>query len=121
MTLCAGFLASGKRYSSEQYEAYSVMTSLSGKSESETESFLSRYWDDTSEILTLRQGRSIPLKKQRCLGLGPLDTRPGDLVCILCTADTPFILRKKPNVNTYRLIGEAYIHGVMDGEALLDD
>lgn len=43
---------------------------------------------------------------------------PQDLVCILFGADVPFILRRKGS--QYILIGEAYIHGIMDGEAVAE-
>jgi hypothetical protein len=49
------------------------------------------------------------------LGLGPADTREGDIIAILFGADVPFILRKLPN-GQYQVIGEAYAHGIMDGE-----
>jgi hypothetical protein len=41
-----------------------------------------------------------------------------DLIVILLGSDVPFILRYVDN-DQYRLVGEAYVHGVMQGEAIL--
>jgi hypothetical protein len=50
------------------------------------------------------------------MGLGPGAMQPGDIVCVLFGAGVPYILR--PQDNYYRLVGESYVHGLMDGEAL---
>jgi hypothetical protein len=54
------------------------------------------------------------------IGLGPESVDVGDRVCIVQGARTPFIIRKEEGYgqNEYRLIGDAYIHGMMHGEAL---
>ena len=46
------------------------------------------------------------------MGLAPIPTRPGDLVCILFGAAVPFILRAK-NSEHYEVIGQTYIEGYM--------
>ena len=59
-------------------------------------------------------------------GLGP-EAMPeiegsNDLYCaILLGASAPFILQKRSdakNGDSYRLVGEAYVHGIMNGEAI---
>ncbi|KAH8726434.1 hypothetical protein GQ44DRAFT_705619 [Phaeosphaeriaceae sp. PMI808] len=50
------------------------------------------------------------------MGLGYHDIRAGDLVVILRGGAIPFILRK--DANGYHLIGNAYVHGIMQGEAV---
>ncbi|KAF2036600.1 hypothetical protein EK21DRAFT_83553 [Setomelanomma holmii] len=40
----------------------------------------------------------------------------GDVVCILYGAKVPMILRKMPSAETYQLVGEAYVHGIMEGQ-----
>ena len=45
--------------------------------------------------------------------------QPGDVVAVFNGAATPFLLRPVPGQNTYEFMGEAYVHGVMQGEALL--
>jgi hypothetical protein len=50
-------------------------------------------------------------------GLGPAAiTGENIFCCILFGATVPFLLQKHGDV--YRLVGEAYVHGVMDGEAI---
>jgi hypothetical protein len=55
----------------------------------------------------------------KLMGFGPMAIQVGDLICILYSQSTPFILRPYPdkNTSTYRLIEQAYVNGVMDGEA----
>lgn len=45
---------------------------------------------------------------------------PGDQVCVLLGCSVPTILRQVPNIEReeYILIGESYINGMMDGEAI---
>ena len=42
----------------------------------------------------------------------------GDIVSVLLGGHTPFTLRPK-DTGEYTFIGEAYVDGIMDGEALL--
>lgn len=51
------------------------------------------------------------------IGLGPRDIEVGDSVCVLFFCPTPYILRHHPTSRT-QLIGEAYVNGLMYGEAL---
>ena len=54
------------------------------------------------------------------LGVGVKSLQPEDEVWIIGGADTPMLLRKHPN-GLYRLVGEAYVHGIMYGEAVQSD
>jgi hypothetical protein len=49
------------------------------------------------------------------VGVGPLDMQPGDEVCILLGGKVPYLLRPQGN-ESYTLVGEAYVHGIMHGE-----
>jgi len=49
-------------------------------------------------------------------GLAPEDACANDIVCIIGGAQTPYILRE--HNGCYQVIGECYVHGLMDGEAL---
>ena len=42
--------------------------------------------------------------------------RDGDCVCVLLGGDTPFVMR--PKGDEWQFIAEAYVHGIMDGEAM---
>ena len=56
------------------------------------------------------------------LGLGPREAKEGDRVGLVAGARTPFVLRRrdadtKGGAERYGLVGEAYVHGIMRGEA----
>jgi len=50
------------------------------------------------------------------MGLGPNAMQTGDVVCILFGCKVPYVLR--PVDGHYLLVGDAYIYGIMDGEAM---
>jgi Heterokaryon incompatibility protein (HET)/Zinc finger, C2H2 type len=50
-------------------------------------------------------------------GLGSRHIQEGDWCCILFGCSVPVILREEPN-NSFKFVGECYIYGMMDGEAL---
>jgi Heterokaryon incompatibility protein (HET) len=50
------------------------------------------------------------------IGLAHRNARYSDKICILLGASVPFILREEDD--HYLLVGEAYVHGLMDGEAI---
>ena len=51
------------------------------------------------------------------LGLGPHDLANDDAVFILSGVETPFVFRKL-ETGQYRLVGECYLYGILDGEAV---
>ncbi|KUJ13377.1 HET-domain-containing protein [Mollisia scopiformis] len=63
-------------------------------------------------------GRKLFSTREGSLGLGPSVLKEGDLCCILFGAPVPLILRCAGK--QYKLVGEAYVHGVMKGEAMVD-
>lgn len=64
-------------------------------------------------------GRSLFLTRKGTFGLGPSDTRPGDIVTILLGCPSPMVFRPCIDHEAYSVVGEAYCDGFMDGEALL--
>lgn len=57
-------------------------------------------------------------KHEKLFGICPPHSESGDLICILYGCSVPVILRKQGDY--MRLVGEAYVHGHMDGEAVED-
>lgn len=51
------------------------------------------------------------------LALVPLVARVGDVCCIIQGVDIPVVLRRTAR-DSHKLVGEAYIHGVMEGELM---
>jgi hypothetical protein len=53
------------------------------------------------------------------MGLVPPDSRPGDEIVIILGVRTPMVLRRVDNGNRkYALVGECYVHDMMNGEML---
>lgn len=61
-------------------------------------------------------GRKFFRTEEGFLGLGPHILEPGDLVCVLFGFKVPYVLR--PIDEGFLLIGECYVHGVMNSESL---
>ena len=58
-------------------------------------------------------------KDNQWMGLVPMDAEIGDLIALLEGGNVPYILRQKTGMDEgcYEIIGDAYVHGIMDGEA----
>ena len=66
----------------------------------------------------LLSNRRLVLSEQGYIGLAPVGVTKGDLICCFMGANVPFILRQpNPSVGEFKLVGEAYIYGLMEGEA----
>lgn len=61
--------------------------------------------------------RCVGTTEKRYLGLFPRQVQPGDVICILVGFHVPYVLRKAGN-GKYTLVGECYVHGVMNGEVM---
>jgi hypothetical protein len=63
--------------------------------------------------------RSFFMTSSNLIGIGPPELKVGDQIAILAGAQMPFVLRLVPGEasgqQSFRLIGESYVHGVMDG------
>ncbi|RDW64068.1 hypothetical protein BP5796_10570 [Coleophoma crateriformis] len=68
-----------------------------------------------SASLTMNR-RRLFISSSGFVGLGPWNMEESDLVIVLYGCRFPVVLR--PVENNYILIGEAYVHGFMTGEAL---
>jgi hypothetical protein len=64
-------------------------------------------------------GMNLFTTANKGFGKGPLSTRRGDEVWILRGGKVPYVLRPLGNA-TYKLVGEAYMHGIMQGEAIVN-
>ena len=59
--------------------------------------------------------RRLIITRNGYIGLASCTTEPNDSICILFGAQTPFVLRQE--CDDWILLGECYIHGMMDGKA----
>jgi hypothetical protein len=65
--------------------------------------------------------RRVCVTKNGYVGLVPQLSMRGDMVAVVLGAQTPFLVRRvkgTAEMNIFQLVGECYIHGIMDGEAL---
>lgn len=72
-------------------------------------------------------GRRFCVTERGYMAMVPPGTVQGDAVCLLYGVDVPFILRRhvfnehhhgEKSPFNYRLVGETYVHGIMDGEMI---
>ncbi|RDW91514.1 hypothetical protein BP5796_02679 [Coleophoma crateriformis] len=74
--------------------------------------------DYVQQLQQIAQSRRPMLVGNGYVGIVPVETEPGDQVFIILGADVPHILRRRRQSESLLLIGEAYVHGVMDGEVM---
>lgn len=72
--------------------------------------------------------RRLFFTRNRYMGLGLRNIKPADVVYVFAAGHMPFAVRSNragciPGVgqrSCHRLVGDCYIHGIMDGEAMSD-
>lgn len=68
---------------------------------------------------TMVNNRRLFTTMQNYIGLGPRALREGDQIWILFGSKVPYVLRVKGQ--QYQVVGECYVHGLMNGEAWLEE
>ena len=68
----------------------------------------------------IMMARRIILTEEGYLGMAACRAKRGDLICVLFGCSIPVLLREAGN-NTYSFIGECYLDGFMNGQALEKD
>jgi hypothetical protein len=76
-----------------------------------------------STVCGVLHGRALVVTCGGRIGLAPDRCQAGDHVFSLLGGDVPYILRAATKVTEYSILGEAYVHGTMDGElwTLMED
>jgi hypothetical protein len=69
-------------------------------------------------MLRATHGRHFFVTEHGYIGLAAATAQRGDAVAVLLGGDVPYTLRSKGRA--YELIGECYVHGIMDGKAISD-
>jgi hypothetical protein len=70
---------------------------------------------DTTKYMT----RRLVTSELGHIGMGPSRVRKGDRICVLLGCSIPLILRARAGTTSYEVIGECYLDGFMNGEALI--
>lgn len=89
-------------------------TSLPNQDEYIQDSFYGRFHD----IVQKRQLRLVTTRDGR-LGMVPEKANRDDLMCILYGCNVPLLLRKAERGDDFMVVGECFLDGCMQGEALL--
>ena len=76
---------------------------------------IARALENVRYTVQLLDNRALITTRTGYVGLAPVETCPGDVVAILLGCCWPVVLRPCDDGH-YQLIGECYIHGLMDGE-----
>ena len=81
--------------------------------------FMDRYM----EVTQFRRWRFF-ITPNKIMGVAPVAARSDDTLCLLVGGTVPFILRRVSEEGTeqkeYKLIGPAYLHGYMSGQAIVE-
>lgn len=93
-----------------------------GKAEKESESSLEEQLNSRIDLLEASMKRAAIKRaffvtEKGYMGLGPSNMEEGDFLYVLSGGQVPFILRPTTLVEGFSLVGESYVHGIMDGEA----
>ena len=81
------------------------------------------YNSDWVGIATIRvgnvfMGRRLITTEKGYIGVALNKARRGDLIVIALGSSVPFVLRPKERGDRYTFVGEAYVHGIMEGQAM---
>lgn len=111
-TLCTDRTAAHEKMTDEAYESFWACSM-----ESPSTDRAARLQGQTvgANIQRSITQRSLLVTERGYIGLGPSKVEDGDLITIIYGCSVPLVLRKKGD--HYILIGEAYVHGLMHGEA----
>lgn len=71
-----------------------------------------------STFVTMTRIMSFCTLESGSVGLVPIRASPGDRICILRGCPVPFVLCDPGIPETFGLIGECYVHGLMKGELM---
>ncbi|KAF3033456.1 hypothetical protein E8E11_000963 [Didymella keratinophila] len=73
-------------------------------------------------LIGMMENQTFFITKSGYIGIGPPSTRIGDQVWVFNGGNVPFVMRKldeEPGIcPQLSFIGDAYVHGIMDGEAM---
>ncbi len=72
-----------------------------------------------SRLLTVQSSRRLMTTAQGRIGVAPKAAKQGDIICIFFGSTVPMAVRPIPDFeHTFFLVGECYVEGMMDGDAL---
>lgn len=111
------------------WESFKVFRWHAGESPVAFADLKSDPWDEYAftHVLSFCRGihnRRLFMTRKGYLGIGPRMMETGDSIFVLAGGRTPFLMRRgevmlaNRNCKGYELVGDAYVHGIMFGEAM---
>jgi Heterokaryon incompatibility protein (HET) len=79
------------------------------------DNLLQRFAEYDEAFYSATHERCLYMTRKGFIGLGPLSTKPSDQVFTFKAARVPFVLRPVDPLGSFNLIGEAYVHGFING------
>ena len=70
------------------------------------------------QMCAMMEYHRFGLTREGRIGWVPLAARTGDIVSLMRGSPVPVIIRRSQRRNSYLMVGQSYIHGIMDGEAV---
>ncbi|KAE9379864.1 hypothetical protein N431DRAFT_121263 [Stipitochalara longipes BDJ] len=86
---------------------------------SQAEVLKQQMWPFQARVLEANQGYRFGVTACGHLGLFPNECKSNDMIVIIPGASTPFVIRPHLNGTYFTLIGDCYVHGMMNGELLV--
>jgi hypothetical protein len=113
---CLKYRGAGGDLNTDQFDIYSDTTPEAMKA------FISRVrsvvWKRKFFLTRGKSETRYRAKKEPLFGLAPGSAEINDRICILFGCSVPVVLRKLSAEDKYKFVGECYVHGKMDGEAI---
>lgn len=83
------------------------------------------FTDLLESLIGMMENQNFFITKSGYIGIGPPNTKTGDQIWVFSGGNVPFVMRevdgRKAACPQLTLIGDAYVHGIMDGEAVEDE
>ncbi|KAH6673235.1 heterokaryon incompatibility protein-domain-containing protein [Halenospora varia] len=70
------------------------------------------------DLKYLTVGRRLFKTSKGLIGLGAAGVEKGDIICLFSGGQLLYVLRETSKPGQYSFMGECYVHGLMDGEAV---
>jgi hypothetical protein len=104
--------------SAQMHEAYDLISRFGGNQAEEENLWRAQNCHDYVTYMCRMADVKVPFAcygDAEYLGMGPKEMEPGDRLVMLFGANVPFVLRPFQS-GRYKLVGEAYVSGLMHGE-----
>ena len=118
--LLCGRISSSERVTKEEIRAIMGFQSLDKSSPTQHREFVIKVCNAFEAGM---RRRKLAVTKNGYIGAVPQESLPDDIICVLFGCSVPVVLRRGATSDatgkvSYKFIGEAYLHGFMDAEAI---